>query len=277
MEVLSKEQSKKLRERQILERARAIYPEFPPGLITPSECPDFCIEGDSGSIGIEITSLFRLPMNTPAHHKQVVSLAEGKFYESAMAPPVFVNIGFLSDEQCERENQKGWRWLIDKNSGSKKDKLANSLTDFVRRHAAAERFGTFSDREMDGQLHADTLPTGFEVIHVSASQVRAPWQCGESANMSLDTSHLLVDLHGIITKKNEKLRNYRANAVGIPIWLLIYSGLSLCESVWVPPSIGVWRFPSDFDRVLLLSIERSRVFEIATFNPAEIQGTGTQI
>jgi hypothetical protein len=274
MEDLSKEQKKKLGERQILERARAICPQFPTGPITPSECPDFLIEGDAGSIGIEVTQLFRLAMDTPAYHRKIVSLAESTFYESATAQPVFVNVLFLTDEQCERENRKGWCWLTDKKTGGKKEKLAASLADFVKRHAAAGRFGTFSDREMEGQLHADTLPTGFEVVHVSGGRpLREPWHCGESANMSLDETALYSDLRETITKKNEKLRNYRTNLPSIPIWLLIYSGITVPESVWVPPTLREWRFASDFDKVLLLSVERWQIFEIATFNPAMVPGT----
>ncbi|MGA2880957.1 MAG: hypothetical protein ABSG13_18560 [Bryobacteraceae bacterium] len=261
-----------------MERARTICPLFPAGEIVFSECPDFRVETDAGSIGIEVTQLFRLSMETTAHHREVVLLAEKKFYQlpAAQLPaaqPVFVNVGFLSDEQCERENRKGWDRLIGEKTGRKKHKLANSLTDFVDRHIQAGRFGTFADREMDGQLHTDTLPTGFEVIHVSTTQLQVPWRCGESANMSLDERQLYDDLHATITKKNEKLRNYRMNAVAIPIWLLIYSGPSLTESVWVPASIGDWSFASDFDRVLLLSIEKARIFEVATFRPATIPGT----
>jgi hypothetical protein len=259
-----KEQTKKESERRILERARAICPFFPAGETKSSECPDFRIETDGGSVGIEVTRLFRLPMETQAFHREVVSVAQETFHELQEAQSVFVNVDFLSDEQCERENRKGWDRLVDKKTGSKKHKLASSLTDFVSGHVRAGTFGTFQDREMDGQFHADTLPTGFEVIHVSPTPIQTPWRCFESANMPLDEGQLYADLHSTIAKKTEKLRNYPMNAVAIPIWLLIYSGPSLTESVWVPPTISEWSFSSDFDKVLLLSIEKARVFEIAT-------------
>lgn len=267
MEISHKELRRKESESRILECARAICALFPTGEITFSERPDLRIEAETGPIGIEVTQLFRLPAREEAHHREISLSAEKKFYELPGVPPVFVNAAFLADEQCERENREGWLRLIDRKTGRKKDKMANSLMDFVNRHVQAGRLGTFADREIDGQFHDDTLPTGFEVIHVSTGQPRVPWRSGESANMSLDPGPLYTALCATIMKKNENLLDYRINAPGMPIWLLIYIGPSLSQSVWVPPSIGDWKFAYNFDRVLLFSAEKGRVYDIASSVP----------
>jgi hypothetical protein len=274
METSHSEQRRKENECQILDRARALCPLFPTGNITFSERPDFRIETDTGSVGIEVTQLFRLRKEIEAYHRGIVSLAEKKFYELPGALPIFVNAAFLTDEQCKRENPQGWLRLIDRKTGPKKYKMADSLKDFVGRHVQEGRFGTFTDRETGGQPHADTLPTSFEVIHVNNAEIPA-WCCGESANMLLDGMQLCGELSARITEKNEKLRDYRMNTVGMPIWLLIYNGLSLSESFWVPPSISDWTFASDFDKVLLFSEEKRRVFELGTYSSATALQTQT--
>ena len=66
----------------------------------------------------------------------------------------------------------------------------------------------------------------------------------------------------MIGKKNALLPKYRAKCVDTPIWLLIYSGLSVAQGIPIPCSVSEWRFAFDFERVLLFSGMDNRVFEI---------------
>jgi hypothetical protein len=136
-----KEQKKKDSERRILEDARRKCSLFPDGEIISFERPDLRIKTDTGWLGIEVTQLFRLPMKVEASHREVCRLAERMYYASPDAFPVFVSVTFLDDEQCQRENPKGWIRLTDPKTGRKKGKIVSSLVEFVLHHV---RTGTLA-------------------------------------------------------------------------------------------------------------------------------------
>jgi hypothetical protein len=256
-------------ERRILEDARSKCSLFPDGEIIISERPDLLIKTETDWLGVEVTQLLRLPMQIEAFHQEVRVLAERMYHASADTLQIFVNVSFLDDERCQRENPKGWSRLIDRKTGRKKDKMARSLVEFVVRHVRRGDFGTFSQREMDGQVGGDTLPTGFEVIAIWTGGPFFSWRSGESATMQLDAQQVKRHICATINKKNDDLKNYRPEAGKMPVWLLLYSGPSVSQSLWVPPDIVEWKFSFDFDKVLLFSANDVKVFEIHSSGPRE--------
>jgi hypothetical protein len=263
-------EKQKERELWILEAARRVCPLFPPGEVEPSEEPDLQIKMGNGWLGVEVTELVRPsgknpfpPVEVENFHYEVVRLAEEKYYRASDAEPVCVHARFLDDERCRHENPEGWRRLADRKTASKRDKMVKSLVNFVRCHAVpGTGSATFKTREMPGQMHGDTLPTGFEVIGISSP--RGPWLSGESATLApLDPEQLCAT----IRSKNQLLPKYRAKARGMPMWLLIYSDLSVSRGVPIPHTIAEWKFAFDFDKVLLFSGMDNRVFEIGRLCP----------
>jgi hypothetical protein len=189
------------------------------------------------------------PIETESFHKTVVELAERNYNDSG-APHVDVNVSFLDEERAKQENRKGWLCLTDKRTGSKREKMARSLSEFVKTHwPAASEVITFKKRA--------ELPVGFEVITI-ASPLRGSWYSGESGSMG---PLVYQDLAAKIEEKNRLFDKYRANLLGCPIWLIIYSGPSIAEGVPIP-CMDDWRFSFAFDKVLLFSGMDNRVFEI---------------
>jgi len=158
---------------------------------------------------------------------------------------------FLDEQLCERENSEGWRRLIaDKKPGSKREKMARSLAEFVKdKYVPGTDAVTFNQRT--------ELPIGFEVICISSQTL--PWHSGESGNLELLDPQ---ELAAMIGKNNELLSKYREKVADSPIWLLIASGPSISRGVPIPLGADEWRFSFDFDKVLLFSGMDNRVFEI---------------
>jgi hypothetical protein len=256
---------KKEGERRVLEAARNVCCTFPAGEILLAEEPDLRINMGAEWLAVEVTELVRPstensfpPVQDEAFHRKVVRLAEEKYYQRPNAEPVCVCVCFLDEKRCERENREGWNRLVDKRTGRKLDKMADSLVEFVnRRPVHGVGSATFKKREMPGQTDSDTLPTGFEIIGISLAP--GPWRSGESGTIPpLDRQELVV----AIANKNALLPGYRANIPGTPIWLLIYSGAAVSHGVPVPKSIRDWEYDFDFERVFFFSCMDNRVFEL---------------
>jgi hypothetical protein len=249
-------QKQKGAETRILEAARRACKDIPEGDIVPFEEPDLKLITDAGVLGVEVTQLVRPPeengfepVKTESFHKEVVRLAE-QYYRTSDSPVPDVGVYFLDEQRAELENPSGWRWLMDKSSGRKAEKMARSLSDFVKTHYPSEtEVVTYSRR--------DQLPVGIEVLTI-ASPLRRHWYSGESGSMGpLTYDHLA----STIKTKNDLLPKYQANLPGCPIWLLIYSGPSIAEGVPIPRMDG-WTFNFSFDKVLLFSGMDNRVFQI---------------
>jgi hypothetical protein len=121
---------------------------------------------------------------------------------------------------------------------------------------------------MNGQIGGDTLPAGFDIIVVCTGEPIVPWRSDECATMSLDAQQVKRQLCAKIGKKNDDLNNYRPEVGEMPVWLLLYSGPSVSQSLWVPADIAEWKFSFDFDKVLLFSANDAKVFEIRSSVPS---------
>jgi len=230
----------KTNEKWFLEAARRASSLIPDGQIHDFEEPDFKIDTTNGLLGIEVTELLRmdndgpfLPVVEEKFHKDVMDIAAAHHRKSG-AGAVDVLAYFTNDWQ-------GRRNAID---------VARSLADFVKlRYQPGDPTYTFS--------RFDGLPEGFTFVRVSS--LGETWTCGEHGAMGLlEDEHLA----SIIGRKNKLITTYKKRLPNSPVWLLIYSGVSIPRHVPIPVSIHEWTFEFDFDRVLLFSSLDHRVFEI---------------
>jgi hypothetical protein len=262
-EVTSRRKQKEV-ERRILEAARRACSLFPLASIEDFEEPDFRIKTGAGGLGVEVTEIVRpkeenafRPVETESFHEAVMQSAE-EYYRASRAVPVNVFVYFSDEQRCERQDPEGWRRLTsDKKPGSKRDKMARSLAEFVKdRYVPGAGPGTFTQNLPFRQ----TLPTGFDHICISSLTPIVHWHSGEHGRMSLLDHEQLAST---ISRKNNLVPRYRANMPDCPIWLLIASGPSVSRGVPIPGSIDEWEFTFDFDKVLLFSGMDNRVFDIA--------------
>jgi hypothetical protein len=234
---------KKQIERRALETARRACSTIPSGEIHEFEKPDFKVETGCGTVGIEVTELlpragsdaFSSRLEEKSFHEKVVHLAEQEYNNTPGAVPVEVKVFF---------------WNI---PGRKYDRrvMAKSLAEFVRSHRAqATPVATFDWRP--------DMPEGFGVISISATT--GSWWSGESVNLVLDQIHQQIAER--IEAKNKVLPTYRYNLPGVPIWLLIYSGMEISRGVPIPHGIDDRTFSFEFDRVIFFSSLGNEVAEV---------------
>jgi hypothetical protein len=194
---------------------------FPIGKVIPGEEPDFRIEAEHGTLGIELAEALPPPRNESFHsplaevslQREVVRLAEEDYYREPGAMPVKVTVYFWD---VERGRQK-------------KRTMVRGLVEFVRAHCGeATPVATFQRR--------DRLPDGFGVVSIAATL--GPWYSGESVSMTV--AGIRRQLAARIAAKNKLLPRYRANLPNSPIWLLLYSGAGVSRGVEMAHGIGNW-------------------------------------
>jgi len=234
-------------EKAYLELARTLYPAFPSGTFLESEAPDFVVASPSGPLGFEVTQLFQPPSATEFNPKQVESFRESvirrarEIYAASGNPAVEV-VAYFSDRPMARRRT---------------EQLAQSFAEFV-----------CANRPKDGRVLAfresdrmSTLPAGFGSVSIapSLSEHCRPWFAGGVGQTMPLTYDLLAQA---ISAKNSKFANYRSRAS--EVWLLVVADLfPSSTSFSVPADIETWHFDHEFDQVLLLSREESKVWALS--------------
>jgi hypothetical protein len=215
---------------------------MPSGEVIPSEEPDFRIETETGTVGIELTEVLPPPRNesfsSPVAeedlHKSVVEIAELD-YGTAGGLAVKVRTYFWN---IERVKNRKWE-------------MAHALAGFVKSHRGeANTVATFTRR--------DKLPEGFGVISIDSNP--GPWWSGEGVENTFEG--IYQQLAARIAAKNKLLPTYRANLPNSPIWILLYSCAGVSRGVHMPYGISEWSFPFDFDRVFFFASLSGSVEEI---------------
>ncbi|GEM_PF-6926924 len=233
--------AKKKVERHYLGKARNISSLIPKGKITESESPDFLIETDFGTIGVEVTQLFQPSPVDGFPRRQVEAFQDevvhdaGEMYQQSGTRAVDVLVCFDKKKQLDCRP------------------MAKSLADFV-----TSRYG---DGEEDTENYfSPDVPPGFFGIRVARPLDGATnrWQAGHSGQTLRLERPFLADE---IERKNKLVSHYRKKASRV--WLLLVVSLyPLSGSFSVPDKIKTWTFSFDFDKVLLLSEEDNKVFEV---------------
>lgn len=223
---------------------------LPPGELVPCEEPDFQVVGDFGRIGLEVTHAVPLPRNDSfnsalaenAHYERVVAGAEAIYRAKLNAPAVKVTVGF-------------WHF---KNERGTRRRMEEELAQFVIDHVPdeSEQVSTFTRH--------DSIPDGFCVISIARDEGK--WFCG--GDVTLTVSGIYETLANRISEKNQRIATYRENCPDIPIWLLIYSDLSIPGGLYVPHDFENWSAPFEFDRVFVFAPLSNSLVEISNSNAA---------
>ncbi len=240
---------KKRLERWFIEEARMVCPIIPAGQITESECPDFLIQAESGTLGIEVTQLFQRkaagafsPREVEGFQDKTIRKAE-YLYSSSDGIPVDVVV-YFKDEKTRRDPIR----------------MAKSLANFVQR-----RYGDHEDGIKSYQL--PDVPPGIFSIRVARplDGNTNVWQRGHGGRTLPLSDDLLTDR---IKAKNKVVPRYGEKARRV--WLLIVADLFPPSANFsVPNGITEWKFHFDFDKVLLWSRQDRRVFELGRAQGAD--------
>jgi hypothetical protein len=236
--------NKKEIEARALAYARKTGAPIPLGEI-PGEEPDFRIPTGEGTLGLEISELVRpasggsdiLPIEAANHHESVIELAREIYYSQPDAKPASVRYSF-SDSRVVRR---------------KKREMALVLADFVKANLhRANPVVNMSRFEM---------PKGFEFDSISITSETGVWSSSQCGGVTLD--QIPEQLACRIAAKNKLVPTYRKNLPeNSPVWLLLYSTVTIAGHVPVPSCINEWKFKFDFDRVFWLNCLESRTVEI---------------
>lgn len=231
MLALKKDRKKEL-ETHYLEEARRASAIFPAGKLEPLEKPDFLLHADRGKIGIEVTELCREEPRAEAGRLAKVPEKAKAIYDGRPdVRPVDVNV---------------WFWRAEPVGFAE---LRDSLADFV-----------YANRGNVGNGYYKNLPLGFS--HIGIWEPQSPdglWQAGRAFDTVVAPRELLENC---IAEKNTRVAEYR---LSVPeVWLLIVNDQSLGpgEVYARPEHLAAWKFPFDFDKVLLFSREAGGTGEV---------------
>jgi hypothetical protein len=200
---------------------------FPCGELVPHEKPDFLLRADGRTIGIEVTELCREgPRAEGGKLSKVAAMAKERYNRLANANPMEVSASFAPRIENISFNR-----------------LVNGLVDFVYAH----RHDTGCFRWNDAEL-----PEGYSYIAVhEAREPSSQWRSFKAFDTTLARQELLASC---IAEKNLRLPVYRVAAS--EIWLIIVNDQFLgAGEVYARPDQAKWRFPFDFEKVLLFSRE----------------------
>jgi len=230
-----------------LELARTWYAAFPPGDIVESEAPDFIVSTPAGLLGFEITRLFQPPSTSPFPPKQIESFREWvirraeEIYSASGNRPVEVN-AYFSVRPVEKQ---------------KKEQFAQAFSEFVRTNYPEDgKVLLFRESEP-----MSTLPSGFGAVSIAPPLPDGyrPWFAGGVGKTKLLTFDFLAE---VISAKSPLVAGYRSRTS--EVWLLIVVEIfPFSASFSVPAEVDTWRFDHEFDQVLLLSRQESKVWALS--------------
>ena len=242
------EVTKKRIERAYLELARTWHAAFPQGSLVESEAPDFLVSTPGGQFGFEVTQLLQSPSDSPFAPRQIESFRDWiirraeEIYSLSGNPPVDVN-AYFSVRPAEKQ---------------RKEQLAQAFAEFVRANYPEDgKVWNFREGRPDS-----TLPSDFGAVSIARPLLGGSrrWFAGGVGETKLLTYDLLNE---VISAKNPLVADYRARAN--EVWLLIAVDIfPFSASFSVPAEVDTWRFDYEFDQVLLLSRQESKVWVLSS-------------
>jgi hypothetical protein len=247
-------EEQKLIEARVLAAARLAGVPIPAGEIPGKDPePDFKIETETGTLGIEVTELLRpassnggiVPAAEESFHEEVIQIAQKQYYETVGASPARVMV-YFANARGKRQS----KWV-----------MAQTLTDFVKANIhRANPVINFAG------LRA---PKGFGSMSITSES--GDWWSGESGGVTV--SDIREQLASRISAKMKLLPTYRASLPdGAQVWLLLYSTVAVSRSMPIPHGIDEWRFPFTFDKVFWFTCLENEVVEIQRAESAESVG-----
>ena len=235
-------------ERRYLDGFAQIASEFPKGVISKSESPDFLIQSDDHTIGIELTRLFRksarghaLPREQESLRERIATEAKAR-YDAMTRPPIHVSIHFNYHPALRKADVSG---------------LATRLIDLAVR--LTPDVGGKSEEEYTW-LNRAYFPEQIAVVSVHRPQVltSSVW-----STPSADYIRMLsgADIQKEIDKKDARVKSYRLQCERV--WLVLCSrGERLSSYLEFTNEALARSYKTAFDRVFLY-VWSSRVHELA--------------
>jgi hypothetical protein len=232
-------------ETRAVEAARSAGFPLPAGRLIPDERPDFRIVGGFGQIGLEVSHVLPPPRNESfksaraeeAFYQRVVREAEVLYRRKFGVPAVKVTAGF-------------WYFTWDNTT---ERRMIRELAQFVLDHRPAD------SNDIRTYMLRDRLPDGFSVVNITPGP--GAWFCSSDVNLTLSGIHGVVESR--ISEKNRRIAAYRRNVPDAPIWLLLYSDMSIAGGIVIPHEMEKRPMRFDFDRVFLFAPLSKRVVEIS--------------
>jgi hypothetical protein len=243
--------SKKDIERYHLELFRETCSDFPLGMITDSEEPDFVIDNGAAAIGIELTELYREAPESGRPMQAWEKLAE-----------------VLVEEACSIHKLRGGPVLtvrVEFDLGSKfgrarRSEVASKLAELVLASCPAIGDDVKLENEYDD---LDAFPEEITRIRIQRSpyRSRAHWSAPRAAFIPRLNVELLQER---IDEKNKRAAVYRKRTPEIWLVVIYNLSLSLASSFERCGEAFTQTYRSDFDRTFMLDAFGRSSVELTT-------------
>lgn len=241
---------KKQLEILLMQYFRESYSNFPKGLVTPSESPDFIVSFKNyHQIGIELTRLF--PGNAVPQDEKEIKKNEFRehligivrdLFEQQSPHKLFVK--FLFSEEIEITVEREMMVAV---------QLANLIRQTVKNRTVNSFFKI--------SISGNELPAGIEDIMIINHPVleNSVWERSNNLGVS---KNVVDDIRKAIHKKDDKLRLYQKQRLNY-YWLLIFTDrLRGIRSFNLGEKVRNHKFESSFQHVFLFDLIKSDIYEL---------------
>jgi hypothetical protein len=242
---------KKQLERSYLDKLQVALTDFPAGEIRPSEAPDFIIDANDGTLGIEVTGIYHTqtpgqqPLQAIERLREYVVTRAQAIHESRGGPPLYVNAYFSPNARFSKGGVEACA-----------QQLA-ALVESIDIRANAYEF----DGHRSSRRRSLALPPELSDIRIYQipGQVERFWSAPGGGFVPECAPN---DLQTVLDTKEQLFDTYRSKCERV--WLLVViNGFALSASLELPEHTLAAQYPSRFDRVFILENHRNRVWELS--------------
>lgn len=242
--------TKKERERMFLEQVKQIDPKFPSGPIIDSESPDFIVNQDSKSLGIEIVEYFRGQNSgeSALRRKEIVGQriidkAKVEFYKSND-----ISLWVIFSWYPRRYPRQ-----------SEIAELANVAVWAIRNNIPQDLFKSIV---IPNEFFEDTSLEKF-VRSIRVTRVRNEKQALWSSIESGFIGTVASEIQEIISSKNAKANQYKTKCD--LCWLIIAAdGRHISSTASLEEDVLNYEYQSEFDRVIFYDHQEHKIKDLAT-------------
>lgn len=239
--------SKKDIEVHYFERFKSLLPDFPRGVVTPSEEPDFLVTGHGSTVGIELTELHRgaragtVPQQaSEAMRHRVVARAQ-ELYSAAGHPPVRATV-FMSGGHIKRNDV---------------ETIAIAIADIAKRNLPEPNSSSHESYEWTNRSYFPEIVDSIAVHRLDAITENLFSCPGSTWVASLSSA----DIDRALVAKENKYAAYRTRCD--TAWLLINADIGPMSTWFQFDSAALTApFASSFDRVFVLRHFGSKLYEL---------------
>lgn len=240
---------KKQLEILLLKYFRESYSDFPKGIVTPSESPDFIVSFKNHQLlGIELTRLNpgNLALRTPDKitqiniRERIIDLA-CEIFENHFPHRLFVKFLF-SDKTLEQSCE-----MI----------LAVKISAVIQNKVKNKRYDSFFSISINKNELPEELETILIVNHPGLKN--SVWERSNNLGVS---NNVVDDIRTAISKKDEKIYLYQKRRLNY-YWLLIFTDcLRGVRKYNLAEKVRNHKFESKFQKVFLFDLVKSDIYDL---------------